>query len=187
MGRTYDAVDDALAAFLVRQPVFFTGTAPLGGDGHVSVSPKGLAGTFAVLGPSTVAYLDLTGSGVETIAHLRENGRITLMFCAFDGPPRIVRLMGRGEVVLASDPRFEELSAVFPTLDGARSVIVVELDRIADSCGYGVPEMTLVGDRTRLLEWAGRKGVDGIAAYQREKNARSIDGLPGLAHDDAVT
>jgi hypothetical protein len=187
MGRTYEAVDASLREFLVRQPVFFTGTAPPSADGHVNVSPKGLAGTFAVLGPTTVAYLDLTGSGVETIAHLRENARITLMFCAFEGPPRIVRLMGRGEAVLASDPRFAELSAGFPALDGVRSLIVVELDRIADSCGYGVPEMTLVGDRTQLTTWAARKGVDGIAEYQRERNATSIDGLAGITVDDVAT
>jgi len=180
VGRTYAAIDDSLRAFLCRQPVFFTGTAPLTADGHVNVSPKGLAGTFVVLSPTTVAYLDLTGSGVETIAHLRENGRITLMFCAFEGPPRIVRLAGRGTTVLASDPRFAELRREFPTFDGARSVVVVELDRIADSCGYGVPQMELVGDRAQLPEWAGRRGEDGIAAYQREKNASSIDGLVGM-------
>ena|ERR1700674_3245705 len=180
MGRTYDAIDDSLRAFLCRQPVFFTGTAPLAADGHVNVSPKGLAGTFAVLTPKTVAYLDLTGSGVETIAHLRENGRITLMFCAFEGAPRIVRLAGNGTAVLASDPRFGELRRHFLTFDGVRSIVVVELDRIADSCGYGVPQMNYVADRAQLPEWAHRRGEDGIAAYQREKNVSSIDGLVGV-------
>jgi len=180
MGRTYEAIDDGLREFLGRQAVFFTGTAPLDGDGHVNVSPKGLAGTFAVLGPTRVAYLDLTGSGAETIAHVRENGRITLMFCAFDGSPRIVRLHGRGEVVVVSDPSFRELAACFPKLDGVRSVIVVEVERIADSCGYGVPRLDLVGDRTQLPEWVARKGPRGIVEYQLDRNTRSIDGLPAL-------
>jgi hypothetical protein len=185
MGRTYDEIDDRLRDFLVRQPVFFTGTAPLDG-GHVNVSPKGLAGTFAVLGPTRVAYLDLTGSGIETIAHLRENGRITLMFCAFDGPPRIVRLSGRGEAVMVGDPRCAELLPAFDAHDGVRSVIVVDVERIADSCGYGVPEMAYVGDRSQLTEWATRKGPDGLREYQLTRNAQSIDGLPGLGADDVA-
>jgi hypothetical protein len=184
MGRTYDAIDDRLAAFLRSQPVFFTGTAPRADDGHVNVSPKGLAGTFAVLGPRRVAYLDLTGSGVETIAHVRENGRITLMFCAFEGPPRIVRVQGRGEVVVPSDPSFAELVACFDEHAGVRSVIVVDVDRVSDSCGYGVPEMTLVGNRTHLADWAKRKGPDGLVGYQLDRNAASIDGLAGIDADD---
>jgi len=185
MGRTYDEIDDRLRDFLVRQPVFFTGTAPRRG-GHVNVSPKGLPGTFAVLGPTRVAYLDLTGSGIETIAHLRENGRITLMFCAFDGPPRIVRLSGRGEAVMAGDPRCAELLAAFDSYEGLRSVIVVDVDRIADSCGYGVPEMAYVRDRSQLTAWAARKGPDGLREYQRTRNAQSVDGLPGLGADDVA-
>jgi hypothetical protein len=180
VGQRYDRIDERLRGFLQAQHVFFVATAPDGPDGHVNVSPKGLRDTFAVLDDGTVAYLDLTGSGAETIAHLRQNGRITLMFCAFDGAPRIVRLYGRGRVVLRTDPEWAQLSARFPPLPGRRSVVVVELTRIADSCGYGVPLFDLAGERDLLPRWAQRKGEDGIAAYQAESNATSIDGLPAL-------
>jgi hypothetical protein len=146
----------------------------------VNVSPKGLDGTFAVLGPQRVALLDLTGSGVETIAHVRENSRITLMFCAFDGPARIVRLSGRGEVVTCDDDAFAAHAACFAPLPGARAVVTVQLDRIADSCGYGVPRMELVEQRERLLTSLASKGDAGLEAYRAERNATSIDGLPGL-------
>ncbi|HZR81413.1 MAG TPA: pyridoxamine 5'-phosphate oxidase family protein [Candidatus Binatia bacterium] len=179
MGKTYEAIDDALRAFLLAQRVFFVGSAPAGGDGHVNVSPKGLD-SFRILGPRAVAYLDLTGSGVETIAHLRENGRITLLFCAFEGPPKIVRLYGRGEVVDHAHPDFGALAGLFPTYLGARSVIRVALERIADSCGYGVPTYRWVGERRQLLDWADRKGPDGVREYRRKNNTRSIDGLPGI-------
>jgi len=180
MGRVHAEIDEHLRDFIGRQALFFVATAPLSADGHVNLSPKGMQGTFAVLSPHQVAYLDLTGSGAETIAHLRENGRITIMFCAFDGPPRIVRLFGTGKAVVASDATFAEFAANFPELQGARSVIVVDVDRIADSCGYAVPRMELVGDRDDLLRWADRKGPDGIVAYWQEKNAASIDGLPAV-------
>ena len=181
MGRTYDRIDPRLSAFLLRQPMFFVATAPLDADGHVNLSPKGLAGSFAVLDEHRVAYLDLTGSGVETIAHLRENGRIVFMFCAFAGPPRIVRLHGRGEAHPAGTERFEELAPLFPAHPGIRAVIEVEVTRIADSCGYAVPEMDFVRDRTRLTEWAGaRESEQTLASYQADKNAESLDGLPGL-------
>jgi Pyridoxamine 5'-phosphate oxidase len=180
MGKVHDAIDDSMRGFLERQPVFFVATAPLGADGHVNMSPKGLAGTFAVLDPTHVAYLDLTGSGVETIAHVRENGRITLMFCAFDGPARIVRLSGRGTVTMPSDPGYEELAECFPSLPGARSVITVDLDRVSDSCGYGVPRMELVEQRDRLLTWADQRGDAGLAEYRADRNRLSIDGLPGF-------
>ena len=178
MGRTYDAIDDALATFLRAQHVFFVATAPAR-DGHVNLSPKGLD-TFAVTGPRTVAYLDLTGSGVETIAHLNENGRITLLFCAFEGPPRIVRLYGRGRAVVAGDAEFAARAAGFPSYPGARAVVDVTLDRIADSCGYAVPRYRYEGERTQLLDWADRKGRDGVDAYRAERNVESIDGLPGI-------
>jgi hypothetical protein len=181
MGKVHDdGVGPELRAFLERQPMFFVATAPLGADGHVNVSPKGLQGTFAVLDSQHVAYLDLTGSGVETIAHLRENGRITLMFCAFDGPARIVRLFGRGAVVACDDAEFEVHAERFPQHPGARAVITLTLDRVSDSCGYGVPRMTYVEDRDRLLEWARQRGDDGLAAYRDERNGQSIDGLPGF-------
>jgi Pyridoxamine 5'-phosphate oxidase len=180
MGRVHDGIGAELQEWLERQPVFFVATAPLAGDGRVNVSPKGLDGTFAVLGPDRVGYLDLTGSGIETVAHVRENGRITLMFCGFDGPARIVRLSGRGNVVTGDDPAFAELAGRFAPLHGARAVVTVDVDRVADSCGYGVPHMALVGQRDRLLTWAEGKGEAGLAEYRAERNATSIDGLPGL-------
>ena len=180
MGRVYEDISAQLQQFLERQPMFFVTTAPLGADGHVNVSPKGLDGTFAVLDPRRVAFLDLTGSGVETIAHVRENGRITLMFCAFDGPARIVRLSGHGEVVTCDDAEFTQRAAPFAELPGARAVITVELDRVADSCGYGVPRMELVEQRERLLTALAAKGDGGLTTYRAERNATSIDGLPGL-------
>jgi hypothetical protein len=187
MGRTYDEIDDRLAQWLGEQPVFFVATAPLAGDGHVNLSPKGMDGTWVVTGPRQVAYLDLTGSGVETIAHLRENGRIVLMFCAFSGPPRIVRLHGRGEAILPGDDRFTALAPRFPEMPSTRSIIVVDVERIADSCGYGVPQMTYERDRDNVHKWAAAKGPDGIAEYQATRNAVSLDGLPGLELMDTST
>jgi hypothetical protein len=183
MAKVFDGIDAGLAAWLDVQPVFFVATAPLAGDGLLNCSPKGLTGTFVVLDEHRVAYLDLTGSGAETIAHLRENGRIVLMFCAFDGRPRIVRLHGRGEAVQPGDPRFEELASRFGDRPGVRSVVLVDVSRVADSCGYAVPRMDLVGDRDVLDLWAEKKGTDGLAAYRAEKNAASIDGLPALTPD----
>jgi hypothetical protein len=181
VGREYDAIDERLAAFLLRQPVFFVGTAPLAADGHVNVSPKGLAGTFAVVGERRVAYLDLTGSGIETVAHLRENGRIVVMFNAFSGPPRIVRLHGRGTPHAVGTDGFAELRPLFPDLPGVRAIIDIDVRRISDSCGYGVPELRLVGDRTRLTYGLAAREENGtLASYQADKNARSLDGLPGL-------
>lgn len=179
MGRTFSELDDDLTGFLAEQHLFFVASAPSGSGGHVNLSPKG-HDTFRVLDPRTVAYLDLTGSGVETIAHLRDNRRITLMFCAFSGPPRIVRLHGRGEPVFPGDPRFGALAGLFPQLRGVRSVIRVELERIATSCGYAVPRMTYEGERDTLSKWAERKGPEGLVRYRQEKNTASIDGLPGL-------
>lgn len=181
MGKTFDTIDQALASFLAEQKLFFVATAPLARDGHVNLSPKGLD-SFRVLGPRRVAYLDLTGSGVETIAHARENGRITLMFCAFDGAPRIVRLYGRASIVEARDAGFADLAARFPPLGGVRSIVVVDVTRIADSCGFGVPRFEFVADRSTLLDWAEKKGSSGVAEYQRNKNRTSLDGLPGM-HD----
>jgi hypothetical protein len=155
-------------------------TAPLAGEGLLNLSPKGLD-SFRVLGPRSVAWLDLTGSGVETIAHLRENGRIVVMFCAFDGPPNILRLYGRGEVIEPGDAEFETLLAKFPKYPGTRSVIRVAIERVADSCGYAVPLMRFEGERSALIEWAERKGPEGLDEYQRTKNTLSLDGLPGLS------
>ena len=179
MAKTFDVIDANLAAFVEAQPVFFVATAPLAADGLVNLSPKG-HNHVAVLGERTVAYLDLTGSGVETIAHLRENGRVVLMFCAFDGPPRIVRFHGRGEVLEQGTPAFVELAPRFPSHLSARSIIRVTADRISDSCGYGVPLMSYERERTQMDDWAEHKGPDGIAEYQSTRNAVSLDGLPGL-------
>jgi predicted pyridoxine 5'-phosphate oxidase superfamily flavin-nucleotide-binding protein len=179
MSRVVSGISAELRAFLEAQPVFFVATAPTDDAGHINCSPKGLD-TFRVLDDHTVAYLDLTGSGIETVAHLRDNGRITLMFCAFAGRPDIIRLSGRGRVVPADDPDAGELLARFPELPGARCVIVVAVDRVSSSCGYGVPRMTLETPRDELLGWATKKGEPALVAYRAEKNARSIDGLPGM-------
>ncbi len=178
MGRVLEAITDELAAFIAAQRVFFVATAPNDG-GHVNLSPKGLD-TFAVLDPNTVAYLDLTGSGVETIAHLRDNGRITVMFCAFDGKPNILRLYGHGEVLPVGEREADALLPRFGDYPGARSVIRVEVDRVSTSCGYGVPLLSYEGERAQLLQWAERRGRDGLVEYRQEKNAASIDGLPGI-------
>jgi Pyridoxamine 5'-phosphate oxidase len=180
MGKVLDAIDDKLADWLVRQPVFFVATAPLAQDGLLNCSPKGSSGSFVVLDGRTVAYLDLTGSGIETIAHIRENGRIVLMFCAFEGRPNIVRLHGQGRAVVPEDPDFADLVARFPEHPGIRSVIVVDVVRIADSCGYAVPFMDYVGDRDVLDQFAAKKGPEGLVTYRATRNAVSLDGLPGL-------
>lgn len=182
MGKIHESIGPRLERFLLDQPVFFVGTAPLDADGHVNVSPKGMAGTFAVLDEHRAAYLDYTGSGTETIAHLRENGRVVLMFCAFEGPPNIVRLHGRGRAVLPADPGFDELRARFPkerTL-GQRSVIVVNVQRISDSCGWSVPFMDMRGDRDLLDRAQERSDPGYFDDYWRDRNATSIDGLPGV-------
>jgi len=189
MGKIFDAIDDKLAAWIGRQRMFFVGTAP-GDAGHVNVSPKGPIESLRILTPDRVAYLDVIGSGAETIAHLRDNGRICLMLCAFEGPPRIVRLHGRGRVLLPADEGYAELYAGFDVPDsfavdpGARSVITVDVDRVADSCGYGVPLMAYEGQRTQQVAWVDHKlRQDGTAALDRyvaEKNAVSIDGLPAI-------
>jgi hypothetical protein len=184
MGKIFDAIDEPLRQFVLAQPLFFLATAPSGPGGHVNVSPKGVAGTLAVPDARTVAYLDLTGSGIETVAHLRDNGRITLMWCAFAGQPRIVRVHGRGEAIPAADDRFAALVGHFPspTPPGARSVITVEVTRISDSCGFGVPLMRFEGHRPTLGKWAERMGPGALAGYRRSHNTASIDGLPGLRH-----
>lgn len=181
MGKVHDGIDAALAEWIGRQHVFFVASAASDTDGTVNVSPKGTAGTLVVLDEHRVAYLDLTGSGIETVAHLRDNGRITLMWCAFEGPPRIVRVHGRGEVVTPDDARWDDLLAAFGgPRPGQRSIIVVEAQRVSDSCGYSVPLMDFTAERTRLDEWAAARSDDELDAYRARKNARSIDGLPGL-------
>ncbi|MGE3311979.1 MAG: pyridoxamine 5'-phosphate oxidase family protein [Limisphaerales bacterium] len=178
MGKTHPELSGELREWLAQQKIFFVATAPLSKDGHVNCSPKG-ADTFRVLGDREVAYLDLTGSGIETIAHIRENGRLVIMFCAFEGPPRILRLHGRGEVVLPGDRDFTALLQRFPEYPGARAILRMTVTRISDSCGYSVPRFDHVGHRDALDRWADKKGVEGLADYRREKNRVSIDGIPG--------
>jgi hypothetical protein len=179
MGKVFDGIDGALVSWISAQPVFFVATAPLAGDGHINVSPRGHE-CLSILGPHRVGWVDYTGSGVETIAHLRDNGRITLMACAFNGNPRISRIYGRGTVYPKGSPEFDRLESAFPDLPGRRSIIDIAVERVTTSCGYAVPLMDLVDDRDRLLDWAKGKGDDGIAAYWDSKNAVSIDGLPGI-------
>jgi Pyridoxamine 5'-phosphate oxidase len=181
VGRVLDEVTPEIAAFIAAQRVFFVATAPTTG-GHANCSPKGLD-TFAVIDPGQVAYLDLTGSGAETIAHLRQNGRITLMFCSFEDKPNIVRIYGRGKVLEVSSPEAAPLLARWPEFPGARSVVEVSVTRVSTSCGYAVPLLRYEGERSTLLEWAERKGPSGLRDYRAEKNTHSIDGLPTLTPD----
>jgi len=188
VAKLYDRIDEHWRDWIARQSMFFVATAPLDGDGHVNVSPKGPIGSLKVVDDHTVAYLDVVGSGVETIAHLRENGRIVVMLCAFQGPPRILRLHGRGEVVLPEDSRYEELIESFdfesPSIDEARrSVVVVHVTRVADSCGYGVPLMAYEGERPHHAKSSAKRIRtlgDGYEDFVRERNAESIDGLPAM-------
>jgi predicted pyridoxine 5'-phosphate oxidase superfamily flavin-nucleotide-binding protein len=170
MGKLYNAIEPKLAEWIGQQRLFFVATAPTAG-GHVNLSPKGPIGTLRIVDERTLEYDDHVGSGAETAAHLRENARICVMLCAFEGPPRIVRLHGRGSVVRAADP----------AVDGTRAVIRVEVDRVADSCGYGVPLMEYVGERPQRAKWLEGKGAEGVRDYVRERNAESIDGLPAFA------
>jgi hypothetical protein len=191
MGQVYAGIDAALASWIEAQPVFFVATAPLDADGLVNLSPKGTVGTFRVLDEHTFAYLDIIGSGVETIAHLRENGRICVMLCAFDGKPTIVRLHGTGRSVLTDDPDFEAVLARFGAAGQdrrpyLRGVIVVDVARVSDSCGFAVPRMALVAERPALdATWRSRDD-ETIATYKVERNAASLDGLPGLPVDQPV-
>lgn len=186
MGKTYARIDGRLRTFIEEQPLFFTATAPLAGDGTVNLSPKGLKGSFAVLDEHTVAYLDFAGSNAETIAHLRENGRITLMWCAFQGPPNIVRVHGRGEPVFRDDARFPELLTRFPGIDpaphGLRAIIVVHAELVRDTCGYAVPFMTYDEERELHGKRFAREDDESLSAYfaKKEHIATSMDGLPGL-------
>jgi len=185
MGKVFDGIDDKLAAWIGRQRLFFVGTAPSGAGGHVNVSPKGPIESLRILDPHTVAYLDVVGSGAETIAHLRDNGRIVVMLCSFEGPPRILRLHGRGAVLSAGAVDFPDVEMPAGT---ERAVIRVEVERIADSCGYGVPVMRFEGHRPQYEAWAGSKrrqgGEGALAAYKARYNERSIDGLPAVDVED---
>jgi hypothetical protein len=196
VGKVYDGIDQHQRGWIAEQALFFVGSAPLDSDGHINVSPKGPIGTLRVLDDHTVAYLDMVGSGAETVAHIRENGRIVVMLCAFDGPPRILRLHGRGEVIPADDERFEELferggfEAPHDVEAARRAIILVDVTRVSDSCGYGVPLMSYEGERPHMEAWAEKKmrvgGEAEIEAYVAKKNAESIDGLPAFqTHESA--
>lgn len=179
MSSTYNEITPEISAWIAAQPLFFVATAPLSQDGRINCSPKGLE-TFRVLGPKTVAFLDLTGSGAETIAHLRENGRVVFMFCEMSAAPKIVRLHGRGRVVLPGTPEWSEHAHRFEPHPGARTIILADIDRVSDSCGFGVPKYEYVRQRKGLTTWAESKGPEGLAQYREQKNTKSIDGLPGL-------
>jgi hypothetical protein len=180
MGKTYEHIDERLAAFIAKQKMFFVATAPLSGGGHVNLSPKGYD-AFRILGPKQVAYCDLGGSGIETVAHIRENGRITIMFCAFEGPAMILRLYGRGSVQQFDDPGFaDRKAALFPNLGRCRNIITVDVDHIADSCGWGVPFYEFKSEREQLTRWIGSVTQEEWEAKRYATNAASIDGLPGL-------
>jgi hypothetical protein len=179
MSKQRDHIDSELATWIAAQRVFFVATAPLAASGHINNSPKG-GEAFRVLRPMEVAYQDYTGSGAETAAHLRENGRIIIMFCAFDGPPKIVRLHGRGTVLTSGDAKFVELAPLFPSNPGTRSIVHIAVDRVSDSCGYSVPYYDFRGQRDMLDRWAFNKGPEKLAEYRAAKNQASIDGLPAF-------
>ncbi|MEM9939780.1 MAG: pyridoxamine 5'-phosphate oxidase family protein [Pseudomonadota bacterium] len=181
MGKTYDKLDDKLETFIAAQKMFFVATAPLSADGHINLSPKGYD-AFKVIDPLTVAYLDTGGSGIETQAHTDENGRITIMFCAFEGAPVILRLYGEGTATQWDEPGFADLLSHFPDFDKARSIFTVKLTRIQDSCGWGVPFYEFKGEREQLKRYADNPKItaEQWAEGYRTKNALSIDGLPGV-------
>jgi hypothetical protein len=182
MGTPKTTIDRKLADFISRQHVFFVATAPLSAEGHVNLSPKGLD-SFRILDDTQVAYADYVGSGAETIAHLKENGRIVVMFCAFEGAPQILRLHGRGDVVQAGHPEFASLIEGFPTAAGIRAIIRIQCTRISTSCGFGVPLMTFERPRTQLDDWCEQKGPEKLRDYQVQKNLVSLDGLPAVDQD----
>ena len=177
MGRVYETIESPVRGFIEEQPMFFVGTAPLSAGGHINISPKGMD-TLRVVDADTIAYVDLVGSGAETIAHVRENERMTIMWCSFGRKPRIVRAYGRATHLTPGSPHFEDLLAAFPPHRAVRSIVRMQVTRVADSCGYGVPEMTLIGQRSRLAEWADNRTDEELEQYKREMNAVSIDGLP---------
>lgn len=179
MGKIHESITPQLTKWVEKQKLFFVSTAPLSGDGLVNNSPKGLD-SFRILDEHTVAYIDLVGSGVETIAHLKENGRITIMFCAFEGPPKILRFYGKGEVLERDTPDFAAMQHLFPSYMNARSIIKINVQRIQDACGYAVPILEFKQERDVLDKWAANKGADGIKKYIRERNSESLDGLKGI-------
>ena len=185
MAKLYPSINGELRVFIEKQHMFFVASAPLGPNGHVNLSPKGLD-CLRILSPERVAYLDLTGSGNETSAHLRENGRITFMFCAFAGPPRILRLYGRGHTVLPGTAEWDALRPSFGEFPGVRQIFVADITRVQTSCGFAVPHYDYVGQRQTLIDWANAKRPEQLDEYRAEKNMTSIDGLPTAlgSHDE---
>ena len=179
MADVHDSINEKLQAFIASQHIFFVASAPLSGKGHVNLSPKGLD-SFRVLTPHRVAYMDIISSGNETSAHVFENGRITFMFCSFEGAPSILRLYGKGRAVLPGQPEWSELAAHFTVYASSRQIIVAEIQRVQTSCGYGVPLYAYCGERDQHFKWAEHKGSEGLQAYRDENNLISIDGLPTL-------
>lgn len=177
MGKFFDSIQDSHKKFIEKQKMFFTGSAPINGGGHVNLSPKGLD-SFRVLSPACVAYMDIIGSGNETSAHLLENGRITFMFCAFDGPPNILRLYGKGRTVLPQDDEWNELALHFKMKPSTRQIIIADIHKVQTSCGFSVPLYEYAGERDHADNWAVAKGEKGLADYMIEKNRVSLDGLP---------
>lgn len=178
MPKSQDCLNDNLIDFISKQHIFFVASAPLDG-GHVNISPKGLD-TFTVINSNEVAYLDLTGSGIETIAHIKQNGRLSIMFCAFEGPPKILRLFGVGQVILPKQDQFNSLISHFPPCQGSRAIIKLSIEKIRISCGFGVPLMRYESDRPDLERWSLKKGPQGLEEYRHNKNSQSIDGLEGI-------
>ena len=176
MGKEHSEISEDHREFIEKQKLFFVCTAPLTEEGHINLSPKGFD-CFRVLSPTRVGYLDIVGSGNETSAHLLENGRITFMFCAFDGPPKILRLYGKGHTVLPGDAEWNELSSHFSILPATRQIIVADIFMVKSSCGFGVPYYNYTGERDHAFKWAENKGEDGLEEYKKEKNMVSMDGL----------
>lgn len=175
MGKQYTQLTDPLTDFITRQKMFFVGTAAA--DGKVNVSPKGMD-TLRVVSPNRVLWLNLTGSGNETAAHLREQPRITLMFCAFEGDPLILRLYGHARALHPRDPEWAALLALFPNLNGSRQLVDVTIELVQTSCGMGVPFLDYKSERDQLEKWADKKGAQGIREYWEVKNQVSLDGKP---------
>lgn len=183
MGKQFEEITTEIEEWIVAQRLFFVATAPLACEGLINCSPKGMD-TFRILGPQEVGYLDLTGSGIETAAHLTENGRIVFMFCAFAGPPKIMRLHGFGTYHLPNSAEFEQVKEFFPVLPGARGIVRVKVTRISDSCGFSVPRYEFVEERDTLIRWAESKGEEGLKLYRKQRNGKSIGGLFGLNTDE---
>lgn len=184
MSKSYDQLTDRHIEFINKQKMFFVATAPLSSEGSVNVSPKGYD-SLVILDPNTVAWIDLGGSGIETLAHLRENGRITLMYCAFDGAANILRIYGTGEAIAFDDAEFPELLKLFPNFDRARSIIRIKIDRVSDSCGWGVPFYEFKDEREQLQRWMDNKPYDEWKEHRYNSNERSVDGLPGLIRQES--